>query len=156
MRSLDSRDNAGHINSVILPPKKLKLQEDGSLTADVTEMETLRVDTNCISCNESNCEGDDVECCSIYDKAFADGQQRLFCESCSIWYHISCCGVNETVYQELNGNEDHGFRCPNCVIVSDMILNEERQGTVVLNSHQIEKKACVGTRDVIVLSQEFD
>lgn len=113
-RSLDTRDNASHRNSVISPPKKLKLQEDSSVTADLADAETLRADASGASYEVTNCERNDDERCPICDEAVTDEQQGLFCESCSIWYHASCCGVDEAGYRGLNDNEDSEFMCPNC------------------------------------------
>ena len=63
-RSLGSTDSNGHKNSLISPPKKLKLLEDSSVTADLTETETLRADANSLSCKETICEGNG-ECCPM-------------------------------------------------------------------------------------------
>ena len=154
-RSLDSTDSNGHKNSLISPPKKLKLFEDSSVTVDLTETETLRADANSLSCKETICEGND-ECCPVCDTVVTDEQQGLFCESCSMWYHASCCGVDEAGYQELNDNEDSEFRCTNCVIVDDMTLDEALQGTEGLDRSQIEKSSREGIEDVIVVNHEPD
>ena len=129
-------DNIGHRNPIISPPKKLKLQEDSTVTADLAETETLRADANGASCEMTNNERNSDECCPICDEAVTDEQQGLFCESCSIWYHASCCGVDEMGYRELNENEDSEFRCPNCAVDYDMTLNEKAQGAECVNSSQ--------------------
>ena len=77
-RSLDSRDNTGHRNPIISPPKKLKLQEDSTVTDDLAETETLRADANGASGEMTNNERNSDECCPICDEAVTDEQQGLF------------------------------------------------------------------------------
>ena len=153
-RSLDSSETSSHRNTVISPPKKLKLQANNSVTADLTEIETLRVDSNSISCNETNCEVDNGDCCSVCDKIVADDQQGLFCESCSFWYHASCCGIDESGYQVMSSDEDIDFRCPNCVTDCDMISNEDPQILAGSISPKMSKETGEGRTDPIVNDSE--
>ena len=153
-RSLDSSETSSHRNTVISPPKKLKLQSNNSVTADLTEIETLRVDSNSISCNETNCEVDNGDCCSVCDKIVADDQQGLFCESCSFWYHASCCGIDESGYQTMSSDEGIEFRCPNCVADCDMISNEDPQALAGSITPEMNKETSEGTTDPIVNDSE--
>ena len=96
-----------------------------------------------------HCKVDNGDCCSVCDKIVAEDQQGLFCESCSFWYHASCCGNDESGYQVMSSDEDIEFRCPNCVADCDMISNEDPQAFAGSISPKMNKETGEGTTDPI-------
>ena len=126
-RSIDTSNKNDSNKSTVSPPKKLKLAIESTVTSDLTDSESLRADINGLSCAETSGAGILQDCCPACDKEVTDTEQGMLCESCNMWYHAVCCGIDEAEYQKLTQIEDSEFKCPNCVVTENMIVNQESE-----------------------------
>lgn len=108
---------------VISPPKKLNINFDNSVTADLAETKTLRLTLDAEESLDTEIEEErNIEdCCPICDLIVTDEQKGLWCDQCNLWYHASCCDVDEPRYTELSDSESSVFKCPNCVALDESV-----------------------------------
>ena len=56
--------------------------------------------------------------CQICNKAAKWGQRAVECEHCSGWFHASCLGMNNIMYQTLIEHPSYSWVCDNCGLPS--------------------------------------
>ena len=53
--------------------------------------------------------------CIVCSKSVRANQQGVSCDSCEMWTHVNCCGINKEEYQRLQSMEKFSWKCPSCL-----------------------------------------
>ena len=51
--------------------------------------------------------------CNVCSKSVRATQQGASCDSCEMWTHADCCGIDE--YHRLQSLEEFSWKCPSCL-----------------------------------------
>ena len=71
--------------------------------------------------------------CIVCSKSVWANQQGVSCDSCEMWTHVNCCGIDKEDYQRLQSMEKFSWKCPSCLFAELPYADHEL--SMVLISH---------------------